>query len=110
MQAVRNHIQVIAMYNRSPPALAPDCHDPAARARNGDYSASQRIILACYVTYYEYAAEPYRTISKPVICAIVSIIIQSSSPGSKESIWASKYCMLSSLCMAFESLNGLYAW
>ena len=47
MQAVRNHIQVVARFVRSPP----DCLDPAALARNGDYSASQRIIQARYDTY-----------------------------------------------------------
>ena len=59
MQAVRNHIQVVARCDRSPPALVHDCHDPAVRARNGDYSAFQRIIQAHNDTYYEYAAEAY---------------------------------------------------
>ena len=63
MQAVRNHVQV-ARYDRSPPALVPGCHDSAARARNGDYSASQRIIRARYDTYYEYAAEGLQFYSK----------------------------------------------
>ena len=54
MQAVRNHTQIVASCDRLPPALAPGYHDPAARARNGDYSAFKQIILARYDTNYEY--------------------------------------------------------
>ena len=46
---------------RSPRTRQPDCPDSAARARNADYSASQRIIQARYDTYYEYAAEGQQT-------------------------------------------------
>ena len=56
MRGVCNHVQVVARYDRYPPSLVPDCHDPAARTGNGDYSASQRIIQARYDIDYEYAA------------------------------------------------------
>ena len=36
MQAVRNHIQVVARYDRSPPALAPDYPDSTSYNGNGD--------------------------------------------------------------------------
>ena len=57
MRAVRNNVEVVAEYKRSPRARQPDCHNPAAPARNADYSAFQRIKQARYDTYYEYAAE-----------------------------------------------------
>ena len=79
MQAVRNHIQVVARCDRSPPALAHDCHDPAARARNGDYSASQRIIQARYDTYYEYAAEGLQDHIKTIFNQIKTLLIANKS-------------------------------
>ena len=42
---------------RSSPLSQPDCLDPAARARNDDYSDAQRIKQARYDSYYEYTAE-----------------------------------------------------
>ena len=35
---------------------------PSTRARNGDYSASQRIIQARYDTYYDMQRKAYNTI------------------------------------------------
>ena len=62
MQVVRNHIQVVARYNRSPPVLVPDYHNEAYRARNGDFITSQRIIQARYDAYYDMQRKAYNTI------------------------------------------------
>ena len=59
MQAVRNNVQVSECNVAT--RAGRDCHDPAARARNSDYSASHRIIQARYDAYYVYATDAYNS-------------------------------------------------